>query len=86
MKKYRIAFTRRFQKDYAKLPPEIQSKADQQIHRLGKGDFSYPSLRVKKMTGEEKVWEASVTMNYRMVFDMERDLLTFLKIGLHDIL
>lgn len=83
---YRIIFTRRFQKDYRHLPPDIRDKADEQLRRLANAEFSHPSLRAKKMTGEEKIWEASVTMQYRIVFELEGDLLTFLKIGPHDIL
>jgi len=83
---YDIAFTKRFHKDYAVLPQVIQEKADQQICRLADGDFSYPSLRTKKMEGEENIWEASVTMNYRMVFSLDEDLLMFLRIGTHDTL
>lgn len=83
---YDIAFAKRFHKDYAVLPQAIQEKADQQICRLADGDFSYPSLRTKKMEGEENVWEASVTMNYRMVFSIDEDLIMFLRIGTHDTL
>jgi mRNA interferase RelE/StbE len=83
---YDIAFTKRFHKDYAGLPQTIQEKADQQICRLADGDFSYPSLRTKKMEGEENIWEASVTMNYRMIYSLEEDLITLLRIGTHDIL
>lgn len=83
---YDIAFTKKFHKDYAGLPQVIQEKADQQICRLADGDFSYPSLRNKKMEGEENIWEVSVTMNYRMVFLLEDDLITLLRIGTLDIL
>jgi mRNA interferase RelE/StbE len=83
---YDIVFTRRFHKDYAGVPHVIQEKADQQICRLADGDSSYPSLRTKKMEGEENIWEASVTMNYRMVLSLEEDLITLLRIGTHDIL
>lgn len=83
---YRVVFTKRFQKDYKSLPGEIQNTIDRQIKRLAKGDFSYPSLRAKKMEGEAKVWEASITMNYRMVFYLEEDSITFLKAGIHDML
>ena len=83
---YRIVFTRRFQKDYAGLPKRIQEKVEQQIRRLAHGNFSLPSLRARKMEGEDKTWEASVTMNYRIVFDRTDDLLIFLRTGTHDIL
>ena len=83
---YRVVFTKRFQKDYKNLPGEIRNKIDRQIKRLAKGDFFYPSLRAKKMEGEEKTWEASITMNYRIVFYLEEDTITFLKAGIHDVL
>ena len=83
---YNIAFAKRFHKDYNVLPQAIQNKADQQICRLADGDFSYPSLRTKKMEGEENIWEASVDMNYRIIFSLNEDLIMFLRIGTHDIL
>ena len=83
---YRVVFTKKFQKDYKNFPGEIQNKIDRQVRRLVKGDFSYPSLRAKKMEGEEKIWEASITMNYRMIFHLEEDTITFLKAGIHDVL
>lgn len=85
-RKYRVLFTKRFHKDYSKLPLEIQTKANEQIKKLAKGDFSYPSLRTKKIEGEEKVWEASVTMNYRIIFELDANHISFFKIGPHDIL
>jgi addiction module RelE/StbE family toxin len=86
MKKYKVSFTRKFQKDYKKLPKEIQNKIDQQIRKLTGGDFFYPSLRAKKMEGEENIWETSITMNYRMIFCLEENVMIFLKVGIHDIL
>ena len=85
MKKYKIVFTKRFHNDFKGLTKEIQNKAKQQIRRLAAGDFSFPSLRAKKMGGEENIWEASVTMNYRIVFYLEEKII-FLRIGPHDIL
>ena len=85
MKNYKIVLTKRFHKDFKKLPKEIQKKSKEKIRRLATGDFSFPSLRVKKMAGEENIWEASVTMNYRIIFQLEEKII-FLKIGTHDIL
>jgi len=47
---------------------------------------SYPSLRVKKMQGLDDVWEASVTMSYRITFQRAGDTLILRRIGTHDIL
>ena len=52
MENYKIIFTKKFHKDFKKLPAEIQKKSKQQIRRLSNGDFSFPSLRVKKMAGK----------------------------------
>ena len=86
MSAYRIIFTRRFHKDYAGLPRNVQDKADNQIRRLAEGAFTHPSLGFKKMAGEENVWEARVTINYRMVFMIDERYIVLLKIGTHDIL
>ncbi len=81
----RICFTRIFQKDYRALPRKIRKKTKEQVARIQVGDFSHPSLRLKKMRGKE-IWEATITMDYRLTFQIEGDLVTFRVIGTHDIL
>jgi hypothetical protein len=47
---------------------------------------AHPSLRAKKIKGSQEIWEASVSMSYRMTYQLEGDRLTLRRIGTHDIL
>ena len=81
----RLARTESLARDFRALPREIQSRAEKAILRLVQNP-SYPSLRVKKMQGLANVWEASVTMSYRITFQRAGDTLILRRIGTHDIL
>lgn len=48
-------------------------------------DFRHPSLRVHKLRGVEGLWEFSVTMNYRVIFEIEGEYLVLLAVGPHQI-
>lgn len=80
-----LQFTAKFQKDYKKLPLSIQRRIDEKIKILASNAF-YPSLRVKKVKGRENVFEASITMQYRLIFLFGQKTLVLLRVGLHDIL
>jgi hypothetical protein len=45
----------------------------------------YPSLRVHKLRGVEGLWEFSVTMNYRVLFEIDGDYYVLLAVGPHQI-
>jgi mRNA-degrading endonuclease YafQ of YafQ-DinJ toxin-antitoxin module len=45
-----------------------------------------PSLRTKKMHGLEDIWEARVTLSYRITFQRTGDTLLLRRIGTHDVL
>ncbi len=72
----------RFKKQYQKLPQQIQRLTNQKLGFLLE-NFNHPSLRVKKYKGEKDVWEASITMNYRLTFRIEGDTYILLAIGTH---
>ena len=76
--------TNRFKKDYQKLPSDIQQRVDEKL-RLLLRDLRYPSLRVHKLRGVEGLWEFSVTMNYRVLFEIEDDYYVLLGVGPHRI-
>lgn len=80
----KVQRTDRFKKDYQKLPLEIQQRVDQKL-RLLVQDFRHPSLRVHKIKGVEGLWEFSVTMNYRVIFEIKEDCLILLAVGPHRI-
>ena len=83
MKAYR--FSRKFKKEYGKLPGEIQNTFDQKLSLFLK-DMLHPSLRVKRIQGTKDRWEGSVTMKYRFTFQLVQGELIFRAIGTHDIL
>lgn len=78
-------FSRRFKKEYNRLPREMQKTFEQKLQLLLQ-DMSHPSLRVKRIQGTQSRWEGSVTMKYRFTFEFFEDTLIFRSIGTHDIL
>jgi len=83
VKAYR--FSKRFKKEYNRLPKKIQKAFDQKL-KLFLKDISHPSLRVKRIEGTKDRWEGSVTMKYRFTFQFFENTLLFRTIGTHDIL
>lgn len=75
-----------FKKCFKKLPKEIQKLFEEKIRLLIESNFSHPSLRIKKMKGTAKIWEGSITMNYRFTFELIEGGIFLRKIGTHNIL
>ncbi len=78
----KIRRTDRFKRDYQKLPPEIQERLAQKLRLLVQNP-RHPSLRVHKIRGVEGLWEFSITMNYRVIFEIEGDCYVLLGVGPH---
>ncbi len=78
-------FSRRFKKEYNKLPKEIQQAFDEKLS-LFLEQPSYPSLRVKRIQGTKNRWEGSITMKYRFTFEFLENGVLFRAIGTHEIL
>jgi len=81
----RLRFTKPYFAHCEKLPQDIQNRADKQLKLLLENP-QHPSLRLHKMRGYTNRWEISVTMRYRITFDIEGDEYVLRKIGPHDIL
>ena len=81
----KFARTDSFARDFKGLPKEIQARTEKAIQRLAQNP-SYPSLRVKKMQGLRDIWEASVTMSYRLTFHRAGEAIILRRVGTHDIL
>ena len=80
----KLSFSKPFTKDYHNLPEQIQHKLDKQLEFLLK-DFRHPSLRIKKIKGtNDKIWEGSVTMNYRFTFQIIDDIFLMRRVGKHE--
>ena len=77
--------TRRFQKDYRKLPQEIKDLFKKKLDLLIR-EPTHPSLRHRLMAGTKNIFEFSVTMNYRVTYQRDQNIGYLRRIGTHDIL
>ncbi|BCJ87803.1 cytotoxin [Effusibacillus dendaii] len=76
----------RFVKVFKKLgSKEEQKRIICALELMGR-DFRHPSLRVKRIQGTEALWEASASMDLRIVFEMTEDAIYLYRCGQHDIL
>lgn len=80
----KVRRTDRFKKDYQDLPATVQQRVDQKLRFLLR-DPRHPSLRVHKVQGVEGLWEFSVTMNYRVICEIEGEYYVLLRVGPHRI-
>ena len=85
MKNKKLTLSHPFEKSFEKLPKEIREATYQKIKTFLANPF-HPSLRVKKIKGTEFIWEMTITMNYRLTFQVNETELLLRKIGTHDIL
>ena len=82
---HNIIISKPFDKEFKKLPKEIRELAYHKIELL-LDNPKHSSLRLKKMIGTKNIWEISITMNYRITLEIEKDYILLRKIGPHDIL
>ena len=79
----KIEIEKTFKKSYESLPKEIQNRFHHKLSLLME-NFQHPSLRVKKIQGKEDIWEASISDNYRITFNIKGNTIVLRKIGTHD--
>lgn len=84
-----LYLTRTFERLFKRLPKDIQDQTYEKL-ALFLEDPSHPSLRVKRMKGTAAIWEMSVTMNYRITFEVDVEIegerVLLRRIGTHDVL
>lgn len=80
-----LVLTEKFKKDYKKLSPVIQKQTDEKLEFFTAKPF-HNSFRIKKMQGKIGIYEASITMQYRFLFQIDGSACILLRIGTHDIL
>jgi len=68
----KIRRTTHFERDYSKAPKEIQAAFDKQSQFLLQNLY-HPSLRAKKYSESEGLWQARVTRDWRFYFTIEGD-------------
>lgn len=74
-----------FTRDYRRLPKHVQGQADKALALLEKNP-RHPSLHTKRVRGTPDIWEARVSLSYRLTFQWERELIILRRLGTHDIL
>lgn len=74
---YKLKFTKMFEKNLKKLSPKEQKSVAQKLQMLIQNPF-YPSLRTKKVQGIENVFEMSVNMNIRILWQYDNDIIILL--------
>ena len=81
-----ILYWPRFEKQYKKLPRQIQELAEEKTDLFCKNPFN-PALRTHKLSGSlYGYWSFSVNYIYRIIFRFESDnTVLFFAIGDHDI-
>ena len=74
---YKLKFTKTFEKNLKKLSPKEQKSIAQKLQLLIQNPF-YPSLRTKKVQGIENIFEMSVNMNIRILWQYDNDIIILL--------
>lgn len=80
---FQASYSKKFAKQYSKLPLTTRNKCDRQIQYLLK-DLRYPSIRAKKKQSEEDIWEGRVDRFCRFTFTISEDVITLRAVGPHD--
>lgn len=81
---YALSITEQFRRYYKRLEQAEQRAIKRALGRL-RNDIYYPSLRVKKMSGREEVWEARASRDLRITFEFQdAEALILRTCGHHD--
>lgn len=80
---YKLKFTKAFEKNIKKLSPKEQKAVAQKLQLLIQNPF-YPSLRTKKVKGLDNVFEMSVNMDIRILWQYDNGvIILLLDVGHH---
>jgi mRNA-degrading endonuclease RelE of RelBE toxin-antitoxin system len=82
----KIVRSPRFDRAYRKLPPEIRKKFQEKVRLLVESNLTHPSLRIKKIQGTDRIFEASIDLKYRFTFEKIEAGLCLRVIGDHEVL
>ena len=80
---YTVLPTPQFARAYKRLGAQIQDQVDKTIELLIL-DPLHPSLRSHKRKDDKTVWQARVTRSYRLLFQMEGNVITLLSVFPHE--
>jgi mRNA-degrading endonuclease RelE of RelBE toxin-antitoxin system len=80
-----IRTTKTFDRCYIKLASQVQSQVNKQLS-LFLNNPRHPSLNIKKMKGQDSIWEGRVNEGYRFTFQIENNVYILRKVGTHNVL
>lgn len=78
----RAQFSKKFERDYAKVPPFVQKAFDKKLTFIIK-NLRHPSLHAKKFEESGDIWQARVTKSYRFYFRIEGSIYRVISITEH---
>jgi hypothetical protein len=78
----RVVLTERFVGDYVEAPAEIQKLFGKLLAHLLR-DLRHPSLRAKKYDDARDIWQARVSQDWRLYFQIVGDSYEILSIRQH---
>ena len=79
----RFERTGRFKRMYKKIDSRDQEQIKKAL-KLMSENIWHPSLRTKRVQGTKNVWEASASMNLRITFVWEEEVVILRNCGEHD--
>lgn len=86
MMAYRFTYSPRFLKHFKSLTAQEKNLLNRKLKLLAENPL-HPSLRVKRIQGTDELFECSVNMDIRVIWQYEGDIVIFLlDVGHHDIL
>ena len=79
----RLQYTERFQRAFAALTDADAARVEKALRLLAR-DPRHPGLRVKRVRGTERIWEARASDAWRLTFEMHGDWLILRTVGAQD--
>lgn len=75
--------TERFKTAYKSLAKGLKRQTKEALKKMA-SDLRHPSLQVKKIKGTRDIWEARVSLDCRLTFNMVKDKIVLRNVGRHD--
>ncbi len=76
----------RFDRAFRKLHEDVKKAFKEKMRLLVESNFTHPSLRVKKIKGTGRIWEASIDMDHRFTFEKVKGGIRLRVIGKHKVI
>ena len=75
--------TSRFKRAYRSLSDEAKVRVKESLRKLAENN-RHPSLQTKKIKGTKDIWEARISLDYRITFQIIKNYFILRNVGHHD--